>query len=85
MSACSFLDGQRADCSFTVNRNVVQEVIVGLREVSALEGPPRFFSRQTALNRSRDHSDSGLSTKYFEKVRVSNERFLVEVKGFRCY
>jgi hypothetical protein len=37
MAACSFLDGQRANCSFAVNRNVVQKVSVGLREVGALE------------------------------------------------
>jgi len=82
--ACSFLDGQGSKGSLAVNRDVVQEIVVGFRKILALENPSGFFTGQPALHRGCHHPDGGLRTKNFKEIGVGDKGSLVEVQGFGC-
>ena len=60
MATGAFFDGKGACGPVMTHRNVMQEVVVGLREILTLKHTARFFSSQPALKRSRYHADGGL-------------------------
>ena len=60
MAAGAFFDGKRTCGPVITHRNMMQEVVVGLREILTLENTTRFFSGQPALKRGRHHANGGL-------------------------
>lgn len=73
MAARSFLDRKRTSVAFLVNGDVMEEGIVGFREIFSGKRPSGFLSSQPALDGCQDHPHGGLRSQDFEEVGVRNQ------------
>jgi len=73
VAAGSFLQRQRTDGSFLIHRDVVKEVVVGVRVVFTNKGAAGLFPSQSTSNRGHHHSDGGLGSEHLEEVGVGEQ------------